>query len=235
MSAVAGNVIGFQGTLVGRKQIPGKKYIQLVFSTAEGSRLSISRNLRMARSLEVGHTYQIQGTEYSLGEKTYINEPVAKPVTTNSFFKTHLKLIIFFVCIGLVVCVSASVWIFGNHASTKQAAASPNAANEVQKPAAVAPTSATLGASTTQATAAPTTPAPSTPVKTSKSTTKTTAAKPVAAAPATKPATSQTPPAPTQTSVKSDTTTPTDTQTPADQQAPSSDTTTDPGPVDPGT
>lgn len=73
----SGAVIGFTGVLVDAQYKPGQKYIQLVFETAEGMRLSLSRNMRMVRAMDVGLTYQVKGTELSVGRKSYIHEPSA--------------------------------------------------------------------------------------------------------------------------------------------------------------
>jgi cytoskeletal protein RodZ len=179
--AIAGNVVGFTGTLVQRQQAPGKNYIQLIFSTAEGARLSISRNFRMARSLEVGHEYKVEGTEYSLGEKTYIGEPIAKPLSsTRGFLKNRSKIIIF---AAIILCTGVGAAAF----FVTQTESSQSAPQSKQTTAATTPKKTdTLGASTQTAqttTAAPTVPAA--PAATTKTTTKKSTPKPATKAVAT--------------------------------------------------
>ncbi|HEX8226686.1 MAG TPA: hypothetical protein VF572_02345 [Candidatus Saccharimonadales bacterium] len=70
----------FTGVLVRRQFEPGQKYVQLVFETAEGMKLSLSRNLRMVRSLTIGREYHIKGHLNTVGGKTFVNEPLAMPV-----------------------------------------------------------------------------------------------------------------------------------------------------------
>lgn len=77
MRMSAGSIASFTGTLVEAQQKPGNKYMQLVFHTAEGIRLSVSRNSAMVRSLTVGEKYHVKGKVYALGNKLYINEPKA--------------------------------------------------------------------------------------------------------------------------------------------------------------
>jgi hypothetical protein len=85
------NMAAFTGTLVGRRYKPGQKYIQLVFKTAEGLRLSLTRDLQTVRLLNVGQKYYIEGPEYVHGQKTFIYEPKASPVQTKSGFVTRRK------------------------------------------------------------------------------------------------------------------------------------------------
>jgi hypothetical protein len=107
MYAPAGDMTSFTGTLVGRRWQPGQKYIQLVFKTTEGLKLSLSRNLNMVRTLNVGHTYWVEGPEISLEQKTFIHEPVATLIqpTKSSLFKQYK---IFF-AIGAVVVFVATM------------------------------------------------------------------------------------------------------------------------------
>ena len=70
----------FTGTLVRRQYKPGQPCVQLVFQNKKELQLSLSRNISMIKSLKVGQAYRIEGPEYQLGEKTFINEPDAVPV-----------------------------------------------------------------------------------------------------------------------------------------------------------
>jgi hypothetical protein len=72
----------FVGTLVRRHYKPGQRYIQLVFETAEGLKLSLSRNIQFVKSLHIGKTYHIEGRELSIGSKYVITDPTARLVET---------------------------------------------------------------------------------------------------------------------------------------------------------
>lgn len=93
MYAPAENFSNFTGVLVRRQYKPGQKYIQLVFETTEGLRLSISRNLRLVRSLSVGGTYKVIGPLYEIGDKTYVHEPTATLIRQEK--RTNKKLWVF--------------------------------------------------------------------------------------------------------------------------------------------
>jgi hypothetical protein len=90
------NNVEFTGVLVDRQYATGQKYVQLVFETAEGIRLSLSRNVNMVRSLTLGSTYKVQGSERTVGQKRYIHEPTAIPVSPGglSLLSKHRKVII---------------------------------------------------------------------------------------------------------------------------------------------
>lgn len=98
------NNVEFNGVLVDRQFTSGQRCAQLVFETAEGVRLSISRNIAMARSLSIGLTYKVKGPEYSIGEKHYIHEPTATlvPAEKSSLLSKRYKVLIP-VTISLVV------------------------------------------------------------------------------------------------------------------------------------
>ncbi len=91
----------FVGTLVRRQYKPGQRYIQLVFETPTDTKLSLSRNLDMVRSLKVGETYRIEGAERLLGNKKYIYEPVAIPLPRSSKKSRTLR----FAAFGGVACL----------------------------------------------------------------------------------------------------------------------------------
>lgn len=65
----------FAGEFVKLHYRPGQKFIQLIFRTPEGDCLSLSRNVKMARSLVPGQTYTVQGEIRMLGKKQYVHEP----------------------------------------------------------------------------------------------------------------------------------------------------------------
>lgn len=77
------NSVEFMGVLVDRQYKAGQKYVQLVFETAEGIRLSLSRNANMVHSLKVGFTYKVKSPERNIGQKRYVHEPTATLVSIN--------------------------------------------------------------------------------------------------------------------------------------------------------
>jgi hypothetical protein len=95
---------GFTGVLVGRRYKPGQKYIQLVFKTTEGLKLSLSRNLQMVRSLNMGKTYHIEGPLYQMGQKVFIHEPTATfiPPKEKSFVSRHKLIFSTIVVVSIV-------------------------------------------------------------------------------------------------------------------------------------
>jgi cytoskeletal protein RodZ len=108
MYATAGNMSDFTGVLVRRQYKPGQKYIQLLFKTGDGVKLSITRNLQMVRSLKEGLTYRVKGTEYVVGKKTIIHEPVATLVQSKPSFFRQRSLLIAAGLIVFVIAVAAS-------------------------------------------------------------------------------------------------------------------------------
>jgi hypothetical protein len=95
MYAAADNMSDFTGVLVKRQYKPGQKYIQLLFQTSDGPKLSISRNPKMVQSLSEGQTYRVEGQEYTIGERSVIKEPSATLVEANrGFIKWNIKFII---------------------------------------------------------------------------------------------------------------------------------------------
>ena len=101
------NSVEFMGVLIDRQYRTGQKYVQLVFETAEGIRLSVSRNINLIRSLQLGSTYQVTGSERTVGQKRYIHEPTAVLVPENKFslISKHYKILVP-AAIGLVVLLS---------------------------------------------------------------------------------------------------------------------------------
>jgi hypothetical protein len=132
MDAAADNMVDFTGVLVGRRYRPGQKYIQLVFNTTEGLRLSLSRNLQMVRSLSIGNTYRIKGTEYAFGEKIFIKEPTATLVQSEgSFFGRH-KILVLVAAAVTITCTLGFVFI-SKHNSVGHNQASNQSANTQTK------------------------------------------------------------------------------------------------------
>jgi hypothetical protein len=118
MYAPADNMSDFTGVLVKRQYKPGQKYIQLLFQTSDGPILSISRNPNLVQSLSEGHTYRVEGQEYTIGEKKVINEPSAVLIKTEvAFFKRHLwKFGAFFIA-AIIVAVIISLVFKSPHSS----------------------------------------------------------------------------------------------------------------------
>ncbi len=91
MSVSVGNYTRFTGVLVRRKYWQSHKSFQLVFKTAGGLRLSITGNPRLVKSLTVGETYKVEGTEVQLGKKSFIKDPIATLVVPSvSFFRRNI-------------------------------------------------------------------------------------------------------------------------------------------------
>ena len=72
MGSAVGNYTRFTGVLVRRKYWQGHKSFQLVFKTAEGLKLSVSANSKLVKSLTMGQTYKVEGTEVRMGKKSFI-------------------------------------------------------------------------------------------------------------------------------------------------------------------
>jgi hypothetical protein len=118
--APAQNMATFTGTLVGRRYKPGQKYIQLVFKTAEGLRLSLTRDLHTVRQLTMGQTYQIEGSEYIQGQKSFIYEPKASLVQPRAKSLKKRKIVIASVIL-LVIGGSASAMSLTKHGPVNHA------------------------------------------------------------------------------------------------------------------
>jgi cytoskeletal protein RodZ len=118
--ASAHNISTFTGILVGRRYKPGQKYIQLVFKTAEGLRLSLTRDLQTVRQLTMGQTYQIEGNEYIQGQKSFIYEPKASLVQPRAKSLKKRKIVIASVIL-LVIGGSASAMSLTKHGPVNHA------------------------------------------------------------------------------------------------------------------
>jgi hypothetical protein len=155
MYASSQELADFTGVLVQRQYKPGQKYIQLVFKTAEGLQLSLSRNLEMVRSLSVGNTYHVRGQQHTLGRKQYIHEPVAVPITVRPSFLRHHRRVLAATAVCLVIVSGSGTAFMLAHspASPKPSASSAN----VAKPQiiTVKPTVTPVAAAATQTTPTP--------------------------------------------------------------------------------
>jgi hypothetical protein len=104
MYAAAGNMSSFTGVLVRRQYKPGQKYIQLLFKTPQGIKLALTRDPQMVRSLTEGRIYNVEGQEYSLGDKTAVQDATVAPIISNKFSKKRAIVITVaaFVIVGVI-------------------------------------------------------------------------------------------------------------------------------------
>lgn len=176
--ATVGSVARFTGVLVRRHQEPGKKYAHLVFHTAEGVRLSISRNMQLVHSLAVGRSYDVKGKQYTLGSKTYIKEPKLIEAGSN-YFKRHLGLFVVVAVLMPLLGLAGVVYANAKQA-TQNSALSPQGESKPAVPAATTKVEAPVA----QAQPAPATPSVAAPQPTKVATPKkkTTAVVPAATA-----------------------------------------------------
>jgi hypothetical protein len=70
----------FTGTLLLRKRMPGKPFVQLIFREAGKDWLCLSSNIAHVAKLQIGKNYKIEGLFKSLGERDYIHEPEIMPL-----------------------------------------------------------------------------------------------------------------------------------------------------------
>jgi hypothetical protein len=115
MVANAGGMSDFTGVLVRRQYKSGQKYMQLLFKTAEGVKLTISRNPQLVRSLSEGRTYYVAGQEYKVGDKTVIHEPTAVLVQKKAL--QSKKLLIIGIPILLISATSVYVLMPAKHSA----------------------------------------------------------------------------------------------------------------------
>jgi cytoskeletal protein RodZ len=172
MYAPAGNITGFTGVLIRRHYKPGQRYIQLLFQTKKGLRLSISRNLQLVRSLSVGSTYRVKGQEYIVGEKTYIHEPTAALVKPKKILSKR-RVLFFVLGIVLILIGVASAMVFTKNGSANHTNTSKNT-NTSQQPSDTTTTPQVESDSTTQDQPSTTPPASSTTQTKQTTTAKTT-------------------------------------------------------------
>lgn len=91
--ATVGKHTGFKGVLVRCHNKPGSKYTQLVFHTGQGTRYSLSRNMKLVSSLAIGRSYKVRGKLAALGKISYINDP--KLIDTSiGFLRRHARMLV---------------------------------------------------------------------------------------------------------------------------------------------
>jgi cytoskeletal protein RodZ len=234
------NNVEFMGILVDRQYTAGQKYAQLVFETAEGIRLSLSRNINMVRALRLGLTYKVKGTEHTVGKKRYVREPTATlvPLHKSRLLARRYKILIPVAVSVVVILGGAGALAYAAHSSS----ANTLPAVHHEKSATKSVSTVTTSAPADSQPAAGTTPSSTSQQATKTSVTSTkkkasTASTAVATTPAatsntvTTPATDDTPSVPAlqdnTDTTPTDTTTPVD-QTPVDTQTPVDQPVTDP-------
>jgi hypothetical protein len=122
MNASIEEFADFNGVLVERHYKPGEKYIQLVFKTSEGLKLSLSRNLKMVQRLKVGHSYNVKGPQYTVGEKSFVQDPIAtlilKEVTKKAETNINRRFIYTVLSILVLIVGSVSALAFSSQGPT---------------------------------------------------------------------------------------------------------------------
>jgi len=98
----------FNGTLLLRKRMPGKPFVQLVFREAGKDWLCLSSNIANVAKLQVGKNYRIEGIFKALGEHHYIHEPSIAPlarqiVKRRVLISMVLALVIILTATGIVL------------------------------------------------------------------------------------------------------------------------------------
>ena len=96
----------FTGVLVRRDYKPGQDYVQLIFKGAHETKLSISKNIMLMKSLTIGEKYRLVGREYKYGSKSYIREPKAIPLSAPK--STSRKKILLIASIATVLATLTS-------------------------------------------------------------------------------------------------------------------------------
>jgi cytoskeletal protein RodZ len=122
MQTTADSFVNFAGTLVKRQHQPGQKYVQLLFKTADGLKLSLTRNANTVRILKEGESYNISGREKIKDGKSYIDEPTVRRIeTTRSRFASKKVIIIGAVVLALVLALILFFALSNNsHPETKK-------------------------------------------------------------------------------------------------------------------
>lgn len=103
----AQTVATFTGTLLLRKRMPGKPFVQLVFREAEKDWLCLSSNLKHVATLQIGKKYHIEGIFKTLGEHQYIHEPTIMPIARE--IKKRRVIISIAMALGVVLAAGGIV------------------------------------------------------------------------------------------------------------------------------
>jgi hypothetical protein len=134
MYAPAGNISDFTGVLVRRQYKPGEKYIQLLFKTDKGFRLTLTRNPQMVGSLNEGQTYHVEGQQYVIGQKTVIHEPKATLLASKpGFFRKNKWFIAASIAAVIIVVAVFSVLFKSPQSSANSATLKGNKASSQAK------------------------------------------------------------------------------------------------------
>ena len=130
MHTATDTIADFNGVLVQRHYTAGQRYMQLVFHTAEGVTLSISRNIQAMKSLTIGQTYHVKGKLYTRGDKTFVQDPTATPVVAKSGLAHRHRLFLSVLVLGIGLAGVGSVYALSSPSSSanKQASAARTAA-----------------------------------------------------------------------------------------------------------
>ncbi|HSH17808.1 MAG TPA: hypothetical protein VK978_00340 [Candidatus Saccharimonadales bacterium] len=190
-----GDTASFTGVLVKTQHLPGRKYVQLAFHTAEGIKLSVSRNAAMVHSLTIGEKYLVKGTVRKLGEKLYIHEPATSLIVAQAGLLRRPSTLIILGAILLLTCGGGAAFALSQDTTTINAA-SPKGASTPKETAKKTPVASEKAATAiTESSAAPV-PASNNPT-TIRSTTSTSRRTQPAAAPSTTPTATPIAPVPT--------------------------------------
>ncbi|HSH56239.1 MAG TPA: hypothetical protein VK983_05460 [Candidatus Limnocylindrales bacterium] len=126
MQSVATGSVNITGVLIGRHYKPGQKYIQLLFKTAGGMHLSLTRDMRMAKALAVGETYKVAGKQYARDGKKFILEPLATLVVQPVVRSKKRTRVMVSAAIAVIVMAGAGMTVFA--ATMSRATPEPNPA-----------------------------------------------------------------------------------------------------------
>jgi hypothetical protein len=126
MYAAADNMSSFTGVLVRRQYKPGQKYIQLLFKTPHGVKLALTRDPQMVGSLTEGRIYNVEGQEYSLGDKKAVQDPTVALIKASKISK---KRVLAVVTAAILVVIGIAYTLF----PAKHSAASNNNQTQTKK------------------------------------------------------------------------------------------------------
>jgi cytoskeletal protein RodZ len=134
MYAQAGSVTDFKGVLIRRQYKPGQKYIQLIFKTTDGLRLTVTRNPQMVDSLNEGKMYHVEGQLYNIGQKTVIREPKATLLKSEPGFLIKNKWFIAASVVAVIIVAAVFSLLFKSpHSSANSATPKEDKANAQTK------------------------------------------------------------------------------------------------------